>query len=211
MRNKFFWRISSLLIVTLIFLAFSFSKAFGAESQISCRFPGLEDSKFSDDCAKISSDGSITIKESAFKLIAFDHEHLASGSIGQMGCFWINKKARIRKVFCFDNGADYFSDGFARFINEKNQFGFINKELNIVIPAIYDFALPFERAFERAFDTAFEKTYAKVCMGCKIEHTKDSEHSTLSGGSWSLIDKSNKVLKVCPKDKSYLDCSFSSK
>jgi hypothetical protein len=45
--------------------------------------------------------------------------------------------------FLFDNGADYFQEGFARIVDPSGKVGFISAAGVIVIRPTYDFAYPF--------------------------------------------------------------------
>ena len=91
---------------------------------------------------------------------------------------------RALPVTNWDNGPDGFSKGLVRTrINRKT--GFANDQLEIVIPAIYDFSHPFRDG------------RAKACMGCKL--VSDGEHSWYSGGRDICIDKQgqDKPLSQC--------------
>ncbi len=73
---------------------------------------------------------------------------------------------------------DYFKEGLARCIdNEK--VGFINEDLEIAIPAQFDWA------------SYFENGEAKVCNGC--ESVSDGEHSQMENGTWGNLDKNGAV------------------
>lgn len=101
------------------------------------------------------------------------------------GPFLIDQKGAHRfQIFLFDNGPDPFSGGLARFV-EKGRIGFFNEKGEIVIPASFDFARPFESA------------YTAACMGCKSVREERGEHSMIKGGKWIVIDKKgNRVLKT---------------
>ncbi|MDO8805882.1 MAG: WG repeat-containing protein [Elusimicrobiota bacterium] len=85
----------------------------------------------------------------------------------------------LLRPLLFDNGPDYFSEGLARFTAD-GRVGFYDSKCRVVVPAIYDFALPFE-------DGASE-----VCMGCKA--VSAGEHKAVSGGKWWAIDANGKTL-----------------
>lgn len=85
----------------------------------------------------------------------------------------------IHYAYPFDNGPDYFKEGLARYIdNEK--VGFINEDLDVVIPAQFDWA------------SYFENGESKVCNGC--ESVSDGDHSQMEGGSWGVLDKDGVVV-----------------
>jgi hypothetical protein len=79
----------------------------------------------------------------------------------------------LLRPFIFDNGPDPFSEDMARFV-WNGRIGFFDRSGRIVIPAEYDFALPFSEAM------------AAVCIGCREE--ADGEYRTVRGGSWGFID-----------------------
>ena len=55
----------------------------------------------------------------------------------------------------FDNGADPFSEGLARYV-EDGKYGYFDKCGKVAIPAQYDFALPFKNGKARAgYDCTF--------------------------------------------------------
>lgn len=45
--------------------------------------------------------------------------------------------------YLFDNGPDYFQEGFARIVSPDGKIGFISATGAIVVPPGYDFAYPF--------------------------------------------------------------------
>ncbi len=94
--------------------------------------------------------------------------------------------------FLFDNGPDEFVQGRARF-TEKGKMGFFNRKGEIVVPAIYDFALP------------FEKGLAPVCNGCVKEYA--GEHYAVTGGRWGCVNLAGKL--VVPLGASSPDCGKS--
>lgn len=100
-----------------------------------------------------------------------------SGSV--VGYILPNGKAR--DVIFFDNGPDYFRSGVARFVAANGKTGYINEQLQTVIPAVHDFASPFDEGF------------AYFCDGCKSE--SDGEMQKIVGGRWGTMAKNGKTLK----------------
>lgn len=98
------------------------------------------------------------------------------------GVYYINKASKLVRVHYYDNGADPFKEGLARTI-DKNKFGFINKQLSLVIPHKYDFAFPFING------------RSLVCNGCT--QRPDGEHKNIGGGKWGYIDKhGNEIIEI---------------
>ena len=184
----------AIILISLSLL--TFSRAEALEIELSCRFQGEEDWVTSEACATQSIDGNIRIDPKMLKNIKFEKGGIAGGYFGNLGCFWLNKKGIIRKTHCYDNGADYFKEGLARYINHEAKFGYMDKKLNVKIAPAYDFAFPFENGL------------AKVCISCKSEMPPGSEHSILKGGTWKVINKAGKVLKSCPKANLFQDCNL---
>jgi len=79
----------------------------------------------------------------------------------------------------YDNGPDDFVDGRARSpVGDK--VGYIDRNLDLVIPAVYDGAYP------------FEKGLAVVCRGCTL--VSDGSHHWHEGGEWGRIDPTGRVV-----------------
>lgn len=87
-----------------------------------------------------------------------------------------------RQVAFFDNGPDYFSEGLARSISKSGKVGFLDESLVTVIREEYDFATPYRRGL------------ALACNGCRTEDLQ-SEHLSVVGGDWLVLNKFGKVLK----------------
>lgn len=85
----------------------------------------------------------------------------------------------LLEAFIYDNGPDYYSENFARFIENK-KIGYFDSYCKKKISASFDFAYPFENG------------YAKVCNGC--ESKLDGEHYTIFGGNNGMIDKKGKIV-----------------
>ncbi len=81
--------------------------------------------------------------------------------------------------FIYDNGPDYFSEKFARFV-ENNKMGFFDESCRKRIPANFDFVNPFENGT------------SIVCNGCFKEYM--GEHYRIVGGKYGVIDTKGKVL-----------------
>lgn len=95
----------------------------------------------------------------------------------------INKKEEtLFRVFIYDNGPDYVSEGFFRITNEKKEIGFADSETGeIIIPASLSAARPFRQG------------RAAFCEGCRSE--RFGEYSRWSGGKWGFLNtKGEKVI-----------------
>lgn len=161
---------------------------FNAQAE-SCSFPNRLDLLNLSDCAKID----VSINKTALSKIKFDSNGLAGGSIENLGCFWLNRNGVMKKTICYDNGADYFSNGLARYIDSNGLFGYMNTDLKVVIRPQFTFAFP------------FKGSSAWVCNGCKTVASKESEYSKVAGGKWMTIDRKGKITK-CKKAFDYQSC-----
>ena len=95
--------------------------------------------------------------------------------------FFALPSGRTAPALVFDNGPDYFVEGLARTVRD-GKVGFVNEELEVVVPRRWDFAFPFENGF------------ARVCDGCSIVRETGQEHGTLAGGIWGLIDRTGRIV-----------------
>ncbi len=85
---------------------------------------------------------------------------------------------KIIQVYNFDNGPDYFKEGLSRYI-DNDKVGFMNENLEIVIPAQFDWASP------------FDGDEARICNGCKL--VSDGEHGSWMGGDWGKMNTKGEV------------------
>ena len=96
------------------------------------------------------------------------------------GFLAFTKKGKyLFKIYAFDNGPDYISEGLFRII-EDNKIGYANEKGRVVIPPMFDMAKPFEDGI------------ASVCMGCK--YRKSGEYKMIYGGKWGFINKEGKII-----------------
>lgn len=57
---------------------------------------------------------------------------------------WADASGKILAVpFLFDNGPDYWQEGFSRIVDTSGKMGFIDEHGTIVVPPSYDFVYPF--------------------------------------------------------------------
>ena len=94
----------------------------------------------------------------------------------------INRQEKVLyKVFAFDNGPDYPSDGLFRMI-ENSKIGYADASTGkVLINPQFDCAFPFEEG------------EAKVSTHCKIQ--SNGEHSIWLSDNWYYIDKTGKRIK----------------
>lgn len=100
------------------------------------------------------------------------------------GIVAINAKGiELFKVFTFDNGPDYVSEGLFRIVGKYQKMGFANMKGQVIIKPAYDAAYPFVDG------------RALVCKGCSI--LQNGEHSSWSGGKWGVINKKgNRIVPI---------------
>ena len=86
----------------------------------------------------------------------------------------------LYKVFPFDNGPDYTSDGLFRILKD-NKIGYADSTTGkIIIKPQYDCAFPFDNGI------------AKVSLNCKTQ--SDGEHSSWISKDWFYIDKKGRKI-----------------
>ncbi len=110
---------------------------------------------------------------------AFSPEGIAAVA-DERGWMYIDTRGGVRiRPLLVDNGPDPFREGLARFRRDR-RVGFFNKAGTVVIPAAFDFALPFQDG------------RAAVCRGCR--EVPDGEHHVLQGGTWGYIDRRGRAV-----------------
>lgn len=77
-------------------------------------------------------------------------------------------------VFIYDNGPDYFQEGYFRVVR-NGKIGYANKFGEIIIPCQFDCAWPFENG------------KAKVSNNCQL--IKEQEHTIWQSKEWYFITK----------------------
>jgi len=91
------------------------------------------------------------------------------------GWQYIDRQGRfVVRPMLFDAGPDYFVEGLSRFV-EDGKTGFIDDSGRVVVPAVHDFAFPFEDG------------KAKVGQDCTT--TREHEHSIVACRHWSTISR----------------------
>ena len=119
------------------------------------------------------------VSKEYLKTLDFKGKELIAVPMGD--CFYyIKKDGKKMLTLTYDNKADAFSEGLARTkINGK--IGFFNRNLEIILPPVYDFAFPFHKGF------------AEICMGC--QEKIDGENSMLDGGEWKKINREGLIIE----------------
>jgi hypothetical protein len=57
---------------------------------------------------------------------------------------WADKAGNVLATpYLFDNGPDYWQEGFARIVDPSGKMGFIDEHGTIVVPPTYDWVYPF--------------------------------------------------------------------
>ena len=99
--------------------------------------------------------------------------------------FYVTKEGKTQRMYFYDMGADYFSEGLARYLNSEDKMGFVNSKLEVIIPAKYDYA------------ESMKNGVAIVSNGSHSEKVSDNpeeEHTHMVGGVWGAIDKQGMVV-----------------
>jgi hypothetical protein len=119
------------------------------------------------------------VSKAYLKTLDFKGKELISLPIGEH-FYYIHKSGKKMLTLTYDNKADAFSDGLAR-TKVNGKIGFFNKNLEIILKPVYDFAFP------------FHKGIAEICTGCKEK--QEGENSMLDGGTWKKIDRNGLIIE----------------
>jgi len=119
------------------------------------------------------------VDKSYLQTLNFKDKELISVKI-KKEFYYVLKSGKKISTLTYDGKADEFSDGLAR-TKVNGKIGFFNKNLEIVLKPIYDFAFP------------FHNNEAEICTGCK-EKEEDGT-SMLDGGTWKKINRDGLVIE----------------
>jgi hypothetical protein len=128
---------------------------------------------------KISKNRDNYVSKTYLKTLNFKDKELVSVII-ENHFYYIHKSGKKMLTLTYDNGADEFVDGLAR-TKVNGKIGFFNRNLEIILKPVYDFAFPFHNGI------------AEICTGCKEK--QDGEHSMLDGGTWKKIDRDGLIIE----------------
>lgn len=133
----------------------------------------------------VEKDSSLALSKTGKKLLAKRSAPVWLSSPGQ-GWIYVDAKGKvvIRGVATLDNGPEDFHNGLVR-VKKNGKWGYADKRGRLVIPTVYDGALP------------MSKGKAEACKGCQ-EVCDDTacEHKRFAGGQWDLLRPSGKVIKT---------------
>lgn len=100
-----------------------------------------------------TSDGKAVIPARYSEVTAFDGRGAAAVTVvsskGHPFRFIDPAGKELGTAFLFDNGPDYWSDGFVRIVDAQGRFGFVDNNGKVVITPQYAFAYPFCRGVAR--------------------------------------------------------------
>jgi len=141
-------------------------------------------------CAATGLDGRPRLKRSYSARLRYDRDGLASVMLfnatdkRKFQWYYVRRGAIPVPVETMDNGPDYFEDGLAR-SPVGGKIGYIDRKLNLAIPAIYDGAYPFKEGV------------AVVCTACSYvsdSTATEGERGWYEGGQWGRIDRTGRVV-----------------
>ncbi len=96
------------------------------------------------------------------------------------GCVFDRNGDYLYQSFAFDNGPDYYIEGYQRII-KNGKIGFANRKGLIIIQAQFDYV------------TSFNYGYAKFCSGFHWDKA-DKEHPSIVGGKWGVINVKGEIV-----------------
>ena len=103
----------------------------------------------------------------------------------EVGFFWVRADGLARATPTFDNWADYYCHGLTRTL-QGQKVGFMNRQLEIVVPPTYSFASPFQGG------------QAAVCNECREQRT--GEHTAISCAKCRIVDTQGHMLNALEQD-----------
>ncbi len=135
-------------------------------------------------CGSERLDGTAEIRPEHLAALDFGAEGLAAIRVGEH-FYYFRPDGLSARVPTWDNWADDFAEGLVRTIRVVDgveRFGFLDRELVLVIAPRFDWAFPFEGG------------RAMVCIGCRPGPPVGDGHSEVSGGLWGYVDPTGKEL-----------------
>ena len=153
-------------------------------------------------CAAIGPDGRLRLKRSFLARLRYDRDGLASAMLFKetdkqnFQWYYVRRGVTPVPVESMDSGPDRFEDGLAR-SRVGSKIGYIDRKLNLVIPAIYDGAY------------RFMDGVAVVCTACTyVPDTTATEGARerggYAGGQWGRIDRRGRAVSPFRSYEEYL-------
>jgi hypothetical protein len=155
-------------------------------------------------CATTGPDGRPRLMRAYLARLRYDRDGLASVLLmdhmnkQKSQWYYVRRGVAPAPVEVMDNGPDYFENGLAR-SPVGGKIGYIDRKLNLVIPATYDGAYPFKDGV------------AVVCTGCTVVFDKnvtEGERSWYEGGQWGRIDRKGRVVSPFRSFEEYQRIEF---
>ena len=155
-------------------------------------------------CAATGPDGRPRLKRSYLARLRYDRDGLASVMLfngtdtRKYQWYYVRRGVTPVAVESMDNGPDYFEDGLAR-ARVGGKIGYIDRKLNLVIPATYDGAYPFRDGV------------AVVCTACTYVSdptATEGERGWYRGGQWGRIDRRGRVVSPFRSWETYQRLEF---
>ena len=155
-------------------------------------------------CAATGPDGRPRLQRSYLARLRYDRDGLASVMLfnatdtRKYQWYYVRRGVIPVPVESMDNGPDYFEDGLAR-ARVGDKVGYIDRKLNLVIPATYDGAYPFRDGV------------AVVCTACTYfsdPTATEGERGWYRGGQWGRIDRRGRVVSPFRSWEAYQRLGF---
>jgi len=134
-------------------------------------------------CARRGADGEIVLRPGVVGGEQGPEAVVVEGEL-----YFALPSGKTAPALLYDNGPDYFVEGLARTVRD-GKVGFVNEELEVVVPREWDFAFPCEDGV------------ARVCTGCSVAREEGGEHGIVQGGTWGVIDREGRVVVPVVHDR----------
>ena len=155
-------------------------------------------------CAATATDGRPRLTRAYLARLRYNRDGLASVMLfvetdkQKFQWYYVRRGVIPVPVESMDNGPDYFEDGLAR-SPVDGKIGYIDRKLNLVIPATYDGAYPFKDGV------------AVVCTACTYVSDRtatEGERGSYAGGQWGRIDRRGHLVSPFRSYEKYQQLEF---
>ena len=133
------------------------------------------------------------MQPAVLRSLKLPHARSPFGAYSTCGMFWVRSDGRARQTLNYDNGADYFCNGLTRYYRAA-KYGYMNAELEVVVPPDYDFAAPFRSG------------HGIVCQACTF--SPSGEHTAVSCARCGAVNVKGQLVLALTFSMAQLEQRF---
>lgn len=120
------------------------------------------------------------LNKDKLKQLNFNHKNLILVPIHGVW-YYVRRDGKMMQPIITEKGeVERFHEGLAR-MRIHGKIGFFDKNLDLVLPPLYDFAFPFHEGM------------ADVCIGCR--EVQEDGYRLLEGGKWKRINRQGLLIE----------------